>query len=583
MTIQDTTPGKGSGWLRQQWERLVSVRAANAEEARLGHIFVTLMAYSIGLMIVLLLFVFVLPALGVVTLPPSLPTALFPIAFLILSLICMVGAKRGRIRFMISLYVWIAYFGVALATLLFNGINSPLWSAFFWVVILAGTLIAPRYAIGMSLGALVLFVLELVLTRMGIYTPLFVVELERTMLNNRIISLIMLLFSGGFLTYLNMQSLRRTLNDLVETRDALETTRRQLENRVQERTAQLRERAESFQSIAEINRVISVASDFSTLLETVVEQTSERLAVEHVGLYLLDETERELILQAASSTAGAERARQGHRRTRDEGSVIGFAAATGRPRLVIATEEDLGALRDPDLPGARSELALPLVARGQLIGVLDLASHRFRAFSEEDLPTLRILADNIAVTLENTRLLEETITALERVERYQEEDVLTAWRRALSRRSIQISYSYDHQRVRAGLPDDSPLPVSPSALESLKMVERDGHYLLLAPVRVQEQTVGVLSFESSRPWTQEERQLAEAVLDQLGLALGNARLLEDTRRSAFRERARSEIVSRVRASVQMDAILRSAAEELGRALQVERTRVQLMPLTQSEE
>ncbi|HUM37703.1 MAG TPA: hypothetical protein PLQ85_12600, partial [Anaerolineae bacterium] len=64
---------------------------------------------------------------------------------------------------------------------------------------------------------------------------------------------------------------------------------------------------------------------------------------------------------------------------------------------------------------------------------------------------------------------------------------------------------------------------------------------------------------------------------QLGLALENARLLEDTRLSAQRERARGEIVGRVRGSVQIDAVLRSAVEELGRALQVDRARIQLLP------
>jgi hypothetical protein len=65
-------------------------------------------------------------------------------------------------------------------------------------------------------------------------------------------------------------------------------------------------------------------------------------------------------------------------------------------------------------------------------------------------------------------------------------------------------------------------------------------------------------------------------VDQLDLALTNARLLEETRLRAAQEAARGEIVGRIRAMTSTDAILQNAAEELGRALQVERSRIQLV-------
>jgi len=87
----------------------------------------------------------------------------------------------------------------------------------------------------------------------------------------------------------------------------------------------------------------------------------------------------------------------------------------------------------------------------------------------------------------------------------------------------------------------------------------------------------VLSFEKSVPWAEEQIQLARFVVEQLDLALDNARLLEETRLRANQERARSDIVGRVRAMTSTDAILRNAAHELGLALQVERSRIQLLP------
>jgi GAF domain-containing protein len=104
-----------------------------------------------------------------------------------------------------------------------------------------------------------------------------------------------------------------------------------------------------------------------------------------------------------------------------------------------------------------------------------------------------------------------------------------------------------------------------------------GQHLLLAPIRIQNRNVGVLSFEKSAPWAEEQIQLARFVVEQLDLALDNARLLEETRLRANQERARSDIVGRVRAMTSTDAILRNAARELGLALQVERSRIQLLP------
>jgi GAF domain-containing protein len=108
-------------------------------------------------------------------------------------------------------------------------------------------------------------------------------------------------------------------------------------------------------------------------------------------------------------------------------------------------------------------------------------------------------------------------------------------------------------------------------------VTETGQHLLLAPIRIQNRNLGVLTFEKSIPWAEEQIQLARFVVEQLDLALDNARLLEETRLRANQERARSDIVGRVRAMTSTDAIMRNAARELGLALQVERSRIQLLP------
>jgi GAF domain-containing protein len=228
-------------------------------------------------------------------------------------------------------------------------------------------------------------------------------------------------------------------------------------------------------------------------------------------------------------------------------------------------------------------MALPLIAGEDTIGVLDIQTREEAAFGEEDVAVLRILADGIAVAIVNTRSLAEARETLERLSRYQEQDALRAWRQALARRNMSLDYGYSSGIVSRVAPQEVSLPVAPAEVADVTtFVNPDGMHLLLAPVTIRRQKLGVLAFEKPTPWTDEQLQFTRFVMEQLDLALDNARLLEETTRRANQQRARSEIMARVRVGGNTDAIMRGAVEELGRALQVERSRIQLLPLGEQE-
>jgi len=63
---------------------------------------------------------------------------------------------------------------------------------------------------------------------------------------------------------------------------------------------------------------------------------------------------------------------------------------------------------NPLLPETRSEMALPLISRGRVIGAMTIQSTRSAAFSDEDIATLQTMADQVANAIENARLFEET-------------------------------------------------------------------------------------------------------------------------------------------------------------------------------
>ena len=265
--------------------------------------------------------------------------------------------------------------------------------------------------------------------------------------------------------------------------------------------------------------------------------------------------------------------------------LVGIVAETGHPRLLRQGDEPVHFDDETNLAYTQAQLVLPMEAHGQLIAVLDIQSIERDAFPEGDIAILRLLADQLALTIENASLLAESQKALDRLSRYQVEETLNAWRRAMTRRQARLAYVYDQTAVRPVSPDRLALPAEESEVPQDVVVRSlpDGRFLLLAPVQVGGQTIGVLSFEARREWTRDEVNLVAAAVQQMGLALENARLLEETRLRAEQERLVAEITTRVRASPNLETILQTAVRELGVALDTDRTAVRLMSLEYSDD
>ncbi|HEC36487.1 MAG TPA: GAF domain-containing protein, partial [Anaerolineae bacterium] len=376
------------------------------------------------------------------------------------------------------------------------------------------------------------------------------------------------------------------INNLVANlRQALEEARRRwrevralsrnLEQQVAERTADLARRSAQLEAAAQVAREAAAIRDVEQLLGETAHLISERFGFYHAGIFLLDKAGEWAVLRAASSEGGQRMLERGHRLRVGEEGIVGYVAATGRPRIAQAVGEEKVFFDNPDLPQTRAEMALPLRVHERLIGVLDIQSRQEGAFIEEDVAILQVMADQLALTIENARLFTETRKALDRLSRYRVEETLKAWREALLRRGVSLSYFYDQTGVRPLPVDEMPVSIDK---ESQKVTVRslaDGRFLLMAPIRVYGQTIGSLSFEARRAWEPDEIALVEAAVQQMSLALENARLLEETRHYAQRDRLIASITARVRSSMDLETILQTAVRELGVALGSKRTFVQL--------
>jgi hypothetical protein len=190
----------------------------------------------------------------------------------------------------------------------------------------------------------------------------------------------------------------------------------------------------------------------------------------------------------------------------------------------------------------------------------------------------RSLGDTLSLVIEHVRRYEEMRRTLRRLSEYEQREAAERWRQLLLGRRGRLAYLYDRVQVLPYSPeeDDAKLPFPLSELYGPYVYERsDGTHILLVPLKIRNTTVGHLSFESDEPWPDEDVAMVDAIVAQLGLALENAQLLEETQRNALFEQIAGEVAARVRLEVEIESVLQRALGELGRALGVERGEARL--------
>jgi GAF domain-containing protein len=359
----------------------------------------------------------------------------------------------------------------------------------------------------------------------------------------------------------------------------LERLSTELEQRVQDRTIELEQanqrtssRAAQLEAITQISEAIAGVQELSELFTIVTKLISERFAFYHVGIFLVDSQREFAILQAANSEGGQEMLRRGHRLKLGTG-VVGFTAQTGLPRIALDVGADAVFFDNPDLPNTRSEAALPLKSRNETMGVLDVQSLEAGAFSNEDLQLLSTLANQVSIALENARLLTETRAALRQVEEVYNEFTRAEWSRTVAR-TEQTGFRYQLGRIEM-LEGN---PATPELVAAVKTGEvsrsqpngsEEKRSTVAIPVKLRGEVIGVIQVESTDPvktWQTDELSLAQAVADRAAYALENARLFQDARRRAAKERLITEATSKISRASSIENILQATAQELERVL-----------------
>jgi len=347
------------------------------------------------------------------------------------------------------------------------------------------------------------------------------------------------------------------LYDITESKRAREILQRELKR---------------LQVTAEVARSAATTREIGDLLERTVDLLRDLLGFDQAAVFLTDERRQVAILTAVASREGPALERGGRWRVGEAG-LVGEAIRSGYPRTVRDLDVDASARQGPLMPGARAQVAVPIQIGDRCIGVLDVQSRTPAAFDENDVAVLRTVADQLAAFIENVRLIREMEQTMRELEVASGRTDRMMWESVL--RQANRPFGYRFREVELEPVEE----VYPEALQAWRegrpvtlMIRpeddgRGGVGTLAVPIRLRGQVIGVIDLRFEGETVPSDMvAMAEEVAERLALALENARLMEETRQRALHEQLRAEISARVRTSTDVDTILRTAVEELGRAL-----------------
>ncbi|HEY0738840.1 MAG TPA: SpoIIE family protein phosphatase [Herpetosiphonaceae bacterium] len=356
--------------------------------------------------------------------------------------------------------------------------------------------------------------------------------------------------------------------------------------------------------IGKVGRQAAMILDLDELLPLVVKLIRDEFCCYHVHLLTCDPETNQLLFRASTAENSSFWHKRNQRLTIGEG-IVGYVAETRHPRIV--NDVSLEPRFILDVPGTKSELAVPLLVGDDLIGVLDVQSNTIGTFNDNDLFVFLTLADQIAVAIQSANAYTEqqeeawTLAALlqtaENIARASNLDDLLAtivrlppmligcdrcavflYRRAEDAFVPMVSYGWD-EKVCAALIDhpirseDAPLlsqvrhDAQPVVVDdetlSAKLPQITAHCpsgsLLALPLTARAAVLGVLLLdrsEGAERWTSRQMTIATGIASQAASAIESALLAQQ---AVEQERLAQEI--RVARDIQ-GALLPSSAPRL---------------------
>ena len=373
-----------------------------------------------------------------------------------------------------------------------------------------------------------------------------------------------------------------------------------------------------FETAAEIARDISSSLDLDELLLKAVDLIRSRFDFYHAAVFLTDLPGEFVVIREATGEAGAQMKRMGHKLGIGSKSVVGFVAGKGEPLVVNDTARDATYFANPLTPKTRAEAAIPLKVGDRIVGVLDVQSNRAYAFSNDNLRILQILADQLAIAVINTELFAETQEHLAQHRLLHHITTTAASGTTLDEalqsavNGLQVTLGGDRVSILLADREKKILEVKAAVgyaedvfalripiangitgwaaahrktlrvndvLQDIRYIEGSPNTRseMAVPLLYRSELLGVLNVESEQlaAYAENDEELLGTLGGSLAAIIANARLLEQIRAQAERERVLFEISDKIRRTTDIQTILATTASELTRALGASSARIKL--------
>lgn len=552
--------------------------------------------------------------------PESGLLALVPLGVIaaVVGLVAYWLLRRGQLE--PASYVFLLGTSVAITSNVFvRGYQDVSGIYYLWPIMGSVFLLGTQGGIAVTVVSALLYLGLVVLQSLGIQTPLLPVDPQADVALT-VISRLLMFFLLAFIGWLASQNLDRALQQSRQTAQRWQDLSETLEQRVVERTRDLEQLTLQLTTAADVGRAATSILELETLARQVVELIRERFDLYYAGLFLVDSAGQYAVLEAGTGEPGSLMKEQGHKLRVGGVSMVGSACAQRRARIALDVGEEAVRFDNPLLPNTRSEMALPLLVGDRVLGALDVQSTEQAAFSREDIAVLQLMADQVAVAVDNARKFSEEATVVEatsplfRVSRRltaatssgevaqaiidsvseTEADVCAVAQYGISGKgevtTITFLASWDRRGpaqfpVGVSLPASEPmfplpLMMQPLAIEDMRLdprvPERTRHILARSgalalaniPLRMGDRLLGFVNIgrATTGPWSPVAMRLYETLADQAAVALERAVLLEAAQRRASREQRTREITDRMSQATDMGTLMKVTVQEIAAAL-----------------
>ena len=338
----------------------------------------------------------------------------------------------------------------------------------------------------------------------------------------------------------------------------------------------LRARIRDVRVTQDISRTVTAERDLNRLMTQVVDLIVENFpSIYHAQIFLLDSAREYAVLRASTGEAGKGLLQRGHRLLVGSISVIG--QVTEQARTIVArdiAESDVHR-QNEFLRETQAELAIPLTLGGDIIGALDVQSKQRDSFDNDQITALQTLADQITIAIENARLYEESARLLSDLERDRRATTRYAWQQYVNAK--RVAGIYARVGTNTGYEfDDIETAIYISGRSIVGDRTERGTIPFAVPIILRGETIGLVEYEvPESDFTQDKVMLAEELVSRLAISLDNARLFQDSQRTADRERIVNDISAKLTAQNDIEAIIQTAIKEVGQALRTPQIAVRL--------